>query len=145
MVPNVVMGFCYFICCCIVQSNSELLSNFLHHISNHRPDHNVQYRPHLWWAFNNGVWMAHSGNVDPDCGSIYGRGLLCFSNFWWALLLECQALWQRLGPFCFLDHWLVRFVSYPFVQLYFVSHVVMVLNSQLQKTIVHFSFLLFLS
>ncbi|KAB2603883.1 amino-acid permease BAT1-like protein [Pyrus ussuriensis x Pyrus communis] len=85
---------------------SQLLDDFLHHIGSDWSQHNVQCGPQIWWARYHGLRVARSGLSHTSGGPVHGRDLLCFSNFWWALLLERQTRWQTVGPLRFLANWL---------------------------------------
>lgn len=102
-----------------LQGDIELLRDFLYHIGSDGVDDIIQYGLDLWWAVDNDMGLAHCGLAHFDCGPIDGWDLLCLSYFWWALFLECQALWKRLGPNCFLVHRLVS--SYYYLYFFMFS------------------------
>ncbi|KAJ8447610.1 hypothetical protein Cgig2_031664 [Carnegiea gigantea] len=88
----------------ITIGNIEFCSDVFDNIGANGDNNTIQHGPNIRWACNYGVRMAHCWNHDYDCGLVNGRDLLCFSDFCWALFLECKALWHALGPICFMDH-----------------------------------------
>lgn len=64
--------FFSFLTCVYEQSDIELFGDIFDRIGFDGTEHDVRYRAQVWWTCDHGLWVANSGDVDANRGSING-------------------------------------------------------------------------